>query len=328
MKQLLKHALDLTACRREVVALKRLIDKSPSLDENAHILPFFRKRRHLSALCGLYHPHMARFDLLAWEYDLFGDFSCDLVVGDSARKAFNFIEFEDAGPKSLFVRRGKKATREWSPRFDHGYSQIVDWFYKLHDRAKSDEFEARFGARAIDFTGTLVVCHALIFGYNPPWQERDPRQGGRVVAKKYVLTLTAEERTELEQLVKKGKAAGWKLQRAQALLQCDQGPDGPGWADALIAAAYGRSTRTLESWRQQALESGPLSLRERQPRRAPAVTPVLDGEQQARLTALACSQPPQGYARWTLRLLAVRLVELEVVEGVSHETVRRALKKA
>lgn len=148
------------------------------------------------------------------------------------------------------------------------------------------------------------------------------------MAKKYVLKLTAEERTELEQLVKKGKAAGWKRQRAQALLQCDQGAQGPGWTDALVAAAYGCSTRSLESWRQQAVESGPLSLLERQPRLTPAVTPVLDGEQQARLTALACSQPPAGYARWTLRLLAERLVELEVVATIAHETVRRALKKA
>jgi transposase-like protein len=147
------------------------------------------------------------------------------------------------------------------------------------------------------------------------------------VAKKYVLQLTAEERTELEQLVKKGKAAGWKLQRAQALIQCDQGPDGPGWTDELVAAAYGCSTRSLESWRRQAVESGPLSLLQRKPRLTPAVTPVLDGEQQARLTALACSQPPAGYARWTLRLLAERLVELEIVESIAHETVRRALKK-
>ena len=147
------------------------------------------------------------------------------------------------------------------------------------------------------------------------------------MAKKYVLKLTAEERAELEQLVKKGKAAGWKRQRAQALLQCDQGPDGPGWTDAVVATAYGCSTRSLESWRQQAVECGPLSLLGRKPRLAPAVTPVLDGEQQARLTALACSQPPAGYARWTLRLLAERLVELEVVPSIAHETVRRALKK-
>jgi hypothetical protein len=148
------------------------------------------------------------------------------------------------------------------------------------------------------------------------------------VAKKYVLKLTAEERAELEQLVKKGKAAGWKRQRAQALLQCDQGLDGPGWTDALLAAAYGCSTRSLESWRQQAVESGPLSLLQRKPRLTPPVAPKLDGEQQARLTALACSQPPTGSARWTLRLLAERLVELEVVDTIAHETVRRALKKA
>jgi len=147
------------------------------------------------------------------------------------------------------------------------------------------------------------------------------------VAKKYVLHLTPEERTALEQLVKKGKAAHGKLQRAQALLQCDQGPQGPAWTDELIAAAYGCSTRSLESWRRQAVASGPLALLQRQPRRTPPVTPKLDGEQQARLTALACSQPPLGYARWTLRLLAERLVEREVVDTIAHETVRRALKK-
>jgi transposase-like protein len=132
----------------------------------------------------------------------------------------------------------------------------------------------------------------------------------------------------LEQLVKKGKAAGWKRQRAQALLQCDQGPDGPGWTDEAVAAAYGCTTRTLESWRKQAVEAGPLALLQRQPRLTPPVQPKLDGEQQARLTALACSQAPPGHARWTLRLLAERLVELKVVDTVAHETVRRALKKA
>jgi Homeodomain-like domain len=147
------------------------------------------------------------------------------------------------------------------------------------------------------------------------------------MAKKYVLQLTAEERSELQQLVKRGKAAGWKRQRAQALLQCDQGPEGPAWTDEQVAQAYGCTTRSLESWRKQAVETGPLSLLERQPRLRPAVAVKLDGEQEARLTALACSQPPQGCARWTLRLLAERLVELEIVDAISHETVRRALKK-
>jgi len=146
------------------------------------------------------------------------------------------------------------------------------------------------------------------------------------VAKLYVLKLTADERSELEGLVRKGKAAGWKRQRAQALLFCDQGPDGPGWIDERISEAFGMTTRTLESWRKQAIERGPLSLLERKPR-PPCAAPKLDGEKEARLVALACSQAPAGRARWSLRLLAERLVELEVVGSISHETVRRAMKK-
>lgn len=145
--------------------------------------------------------------------------------------------------------------------------------------------------------------------------------------KKYVLKLTAEERAELPRVVRKGRVAGWKVRRAHALLQCDQGSDGPAWADEPIAEAYGITTRSLESWREQAVEQGPLSLLGRKPRTKPAVTPKLDGEKQARLTALACSKAPDGHARWSLRLLAERLVELEVVDAISYETVRRALKK-
>ena len=145
--------------------------------------------------------------------------------------------------------------------------------------------------------------------------------------KKYVLKLTAEERAELERVIRKGRVAGWRLQRAHALLQCDQGPDGPAWADERIAEAYGVTTRSLESWRKQAVERGPLSLLERKARVRPATPPKLDGEQQARLTALAGSKAPEGHARWSLRLLAERLVELEVVDSIAHETVRRAIKK-
>lgn len=144
------------------------------------------------------------------------------------------------------------------------------------------------------------------------------------MAKKYVLKLTPEERGELEQVVKKGKAAAWKIQRAQALLQCDQGQAGAGWIDDQVAQAYGCTTRSLESWRKQAVEHGPLSLLERKPQTRAG---KLDGEKEARLVKLACSQAPKGWARWTLRLLAARLVELEIVDSISHETVRRAMKK-
>jgi hypothetical protein len=147
------------------------------------------------------------------------------------------------------------------------------------------------------------------------------------MAKKYVLKLTAEEREELARLVRKGHVAGWKILRAQALLKCDQAPGGPAWPDERIAEAFGVTARSLESWRKRAVEHGPMALLQRQRRTAAAVA-KLGGEAEARLTALACSQPPKGRGRWSLRLLAARLVELRLVDSVSHETVRRALKKA
>jgi len=144
-------------------------------------------------------------------------------------------------------------------------------------------------------------------------------------SKKYVLKLLDEERKTLSDLVRKGKAAGWKLLRAQALLKCDQGPGGPAWPDARIAEAFGCTSRSLENWRKQAVEQGPLSLLEKAPGKPRSTK--LDGEGEARLTALACSQAPPGYARWSLRLLADHLVIREIAEEISHETVRRVLKK-
>ncbi len=148
------------------------------------------------------------------------------------------------------------------------------------------------------------------------------------MAKKiYIVKLIPEERAELEALVRRGKAAGWKIQRAQVILKCDQGPDGPGWIDGRIAEAFGCTTRSLENWRKKAVEKGPLSLLKRKVRLTPPTPPKLDGEKEARLVALACSDPPEGRARWTMQLLAERLVQLEVVDSISHETVRGALKK-
>jgi hypothetical protein len=157
MKGFDRHDFDLAQCRQELGELKQLLESSDELGENAHILPFFRQRRNLSAFVGSYNTNIARFDLVAFEYDVFGDFVADLVVGDSRKSAFNFVEFEDAGPKSLFVKKPNKATREWSPRFEHGCGQIIDWFYKLNDRRNSDDCKTRFGKRSIDFIGTLII---------------------------------------------------------------------------------------------------------------------------------------------------------------------------
>ena len=145
-------------------------------------------------------------------------------------------------------------------------------------------------------------------------------------SKKYVLKLSTEERSALGEVIRQPRSARWKVVRAWALLKCDQGCGGPAWSDARIAEALECTVNSLENWRKQAVLQGPLSLLERQPyhRRTP---PKLDGEGEARLTALACSPAPRGHARWTLRLLAEHLVSLEVVDSISHETVRQVLKK-
>src|SRR4051794_20483968 len=124
------HRLDLPACRAQVNELKDLLDSSADLDEK-RLAHFFKPRTHLRALVGLYNESLASPDLLAWQYPILDKFRCDFAVGDWKRKAFTFVELEDARPHSLFVKQGKRAARAWSPRFEGGYSQIIDWFYKL-----------------------------------------------------------------------------------------------------------------------------------------------------------------------------------------------------
>lgn len=143
---------------------------------------------------------------------------------------------------------------------------------------------------------------------------------------KYVVVLTAAERHKLQQLIAAGTAPARKLIHARILLKADKGPGGPGWVEAAIAEAVEVSQPTISRIRQLFVEAGlEAALNRRAPRRVYARK--LDGEQEARLIALTCSEPPTGQARWTLRLLADKLVELEIVEAVSHQTVRRVLKK-
>jgi transposase len=140
--------------------------------------------------------------------------------------------------------------------------------------------------------------------------------------KKYVVTLTDDERHQLEQLLAKGKAAAHTLRHAQALLKADRSV---GWTDAAIADAFTLSVRTVERLRQRFVEEGFAAALK--PQAVPRLPRKVDGEVEAHLIALACSDPPDGRQRWTLRLLADKLVELAVVESISHEGVRQALKK-
>jgi hypothetical protein len=146
------------------------------------------------------------------------------------------------------------------------------------------------------------------------------------MAKRYRVTLTQPERQELQQLISRGKADARKLAHARILLQADEAEGGPRRTDEQIASALNTATRTVERVRERFVGQGlEAALLPKPSRRVYARK--LDGRQEARLLALACSKPPAGTARWTLRLLADQMVELEVVGALSHETVRQTLKK-
>jgi hypothetical protein len=145
--------------------------------------------------------------------------------------------------------------------------------------------------------------------------------------KKYVVRLTAEERDHLAGVIRKLSGTSQKVRRAQILLKADA--DGPGWTDRRIAEAFGCRTRTVENVRQHLVERGFAQTLDGVGRATPPTPKRLDGEQEAKVIATRLGPPPAGYANWTLRLLARRVVELSIVAGpVSHETVRRTLKKA
>ena len=143
--------------------------------------------------------------------------------------------------------------------------------------------------------------------------------------KKYIVRLSEKERETAEHVVKKLKGSSQRVRRAQILIKADV--DGPGWTDRQIAEALGCRTKTVENVRQRlVLEGFDVALNGKRPDEPPR-QPVLDGEQQAKVIALRLGPPPKGFANWSLRLLAEKVVELSIVESVSHETIRRTLKK-
>lgn len=143
--------------------------------------------------------------------------------------------------------------------------------------------------------------------------------------KKYIVRLTDEERGVLAVVVKKLKGTSQKVRRAQILLKADA--DGPAWTDKRIAEAFSCRTKTVENIRQRLVERGFTETLEGKKRTAQSTEKLLDGEQEARIIATRLGSPPKGYANWTLRLLARKVVELKIVDSISYETVRRTLKK-
>ncbi len=143
--------------------------------------------------------------------------------------------------------------------------------------------------------------------------------------KKYVVRLRAAEREQLRRIVKKLSGGSEKVKRAQVLLKADA--DGPNWTDGRIAEAFGCRTRTIEKLRERLVTQGFEAAVERKQRAEPPVPKKLNGEQEAQLIAMRLGKPPEGYSNWSLRLLAEQVVALEIVDSISHTTVRQTLKK-
>ena len=171
-------------------------------------------------------------------------------------------------------------------------------------------------------TRRLVVSHVSTLGLSGSWSRAET---AFMPQKKYIVRLTDEEREICRKTVRKLKASSEKVRRAQILLKADA--DGPGWTDQQIADALSCRTKTVENVRQRCVQEGFERALERKRRPLPPGLKRLDGEQEAQVIALRLGTPPKGYASWSLRLLARRVVELAIVGSVSHETIRRTLKK-
>ena len=143
--------------------------------------------------------------------------------------------------------------------------------------------------------------------------------------KKYIVRLTPAEREQLQDLITKGRTQAYRIRHAHILLKADAG--GPAWLDRNITEAFSCCRATVEGIRKRFVLEGLDAALERKKRAKPPREKILDGEKEARLIALACSEPPEGRSRWTLELLADELVALNIVESISYQTVKRTLKK-
>jgi hypothetical protein len=148
-----------------------------------------------------------------------------------------------------------------------------------------------------------------------------------IAVKKYVVRLSPDEREQLEALIRKGKSPAKRLLKARILLKADVSDAGAGWSDSRIVEALETSVSMVFRVRKQLVEEGLEAVLSRKQRATPGVARIFDGEKEAKLIALACSKPPKGRARWTLRLLEKKVVELNIVDRASDSTIGRTLKK-
>lgn len=163
MKPLVPFTLSIKDCFDELDDFDQLLASKAELKEREDVLPFFNTHRNIAAYVGSYAPTIVGFDRLNMECTLFGDFRADMIVGDSVRKSYCLVEFEDATKDSIF-KSGGRSTSEWSSRFEHGFGQLVDWFWKIDGLRDSPQARAIFGADTFAFMGMLVIGRDSFLG--------------------------------------------------------------------------------------------------------------------------------------------------------------------
>jgi len=156
-KNLEEIIFDPAKCRTELAAFRKLLDSNRELRERKQVQQFFKKRKQLSAFIGTFAVNLGPAKLIAFEFPFMGDFSADIVLGNRETSTFCVVEFEDGKSNSIFKKVANKSTTEWSPRFEHGFSQLVDWCCTLDDFKKTDRFAKDFGHGHIRFTALLIL---------------------------------------------------------------------------------------------------------------------------------------------------------------------------
>ena len=192
MKQFNPFVFDKTAYERELTQYRTFLQTKRNLSENKDILPFFKQNQQVSSQMGRsFMSDLFPIDNIAFEYDLFGDFVCDLVLGNQKTQSYCFVEFEDASENSIFTTKKGKYQSVYAPRFEQGHSQAVDWFYKIRHASPYD-LQERFGSDRINYYGMLVIgrSHFLterkINRYK--WRKRHV-----LVDSKFIIILTFDE---------------------------------------------------------------------------------------------------------------------------------------
>lgn len=157
MKELRTIQFDPVRCRAELDEFSELLKSKSELSERNELQPFFKSRAQLTAFIGAIIPNIGPANQVAYEFSVFGDFGSDIVIGNRERSTFCAIELEDARPNSIFNRLETRSTTEWGRRLEHGFSQLVDWFYVFDDHKNSAGFARHFGYGHVQFFGLLLI---------------------------------------------------------------------------------------------------------------------------------------------------------------------------